>query len=407
MAGRRLDNWLKTYMEYTASLEAPDVFHFWTGVSTIAGALRRQVWIDQIHFQWTPNFYIILVSPPGIVNKTTTIGVGSRFLKQIPDINFGPNAITWQALVQTLAESTTSVQMPDGAYHQMSCITCSSGELGSLLDPHDRNMVDVLTDLWDGRLDSWKKVTKTSGTDVIENPWINIIAATTPSWLAENLGESAVGGGFTSRCVFVYADRKRHYIALPRYHMAEQHKQLKDDLAHDLEVIAMMRGEFTFSPEAIHWVEHWYASHWDKHSGTVASDRMAGYIGRKQTHIMKLAIVIAASQRDDLRLVPSDLQTAADIVDGLEDYQAKIFDRIGQTEGGRFTSMIVDIVRQMGAVERSALLRQVMRVMDERTFGTALQTAIAAKMVMQLQRGPHMMIVDTSKAGANGKPVNA
>lgn len=397
MASRRLANWLKSYMQYTASLEAPDEFHFWTGVSTIAGALRRQVWIDQIHFQWTPNFYIILVSPPGIVNKTTTIGVGSRFLKQIPDVNFGPNAITWQALVQALSESTTAFQMPDGTYHQMSCITCSSGELGSLLDPHDRNMVDVLTDLWDGRLDTWKKMTKTSGTDVIENPWINIIAATTPSWLGDNLGESAVGGGFTSRCIFIYADRKRHFIALPRYHMQEMHAHLREDLMHDLEAISMIKGEYTFTQEAIDWVTTWYRSHWEKHASTVASDRMAGYIGRKQTHIMKLSMVIAAAQRDDLVLQKSDLEEASLIVDSLETYQSKVFDRIGQTEGGRFTSMLVDIVQQLGAIDRSALLRHVIRVMDEKTFGIALNTAIAAKLVVQLQRDNNLLIVDASR----------
>lgn len=397
MSKRKLDDWLKNYMLYTSSLEAPDVFHFWTGVSTIAGALRRQVWIDQIHFQWTPNFYIILVSPPGIVNKTTTIGVGARFLKQIPDVNFGPNAITWQALVQALAESTTSVQLPDGTYHNMSCITCSSGELGSLLDPHDRSMVDVLTDLWDGRLDTWKKMTKTSGTDVIENPWINIIAATTPSWLGENIGESAVGGGFTSRCIFIYADKKRHYIALPKFHMPEVHAHLRDDLQHDLERIAMLKGEYHFHPDAIKWTEEWYRAHWEKHASTVASDRMAGYIGRKQTHIMKLAIVIAASQRDELLLQVSDLQTASMIVDSLEEFQSKVFDRIGQTEGGRFTSMLVDIVQQAGAIDKSALLRHVMRVMDDKTFNTALNTAISAKLVIQMQRGTSMVIMDASR----------
>jgi hypothetical protein len=398
MAGRRLDNWLKGYMEYTSALEAPDIFHFWTGVSTIAGALRRQVWIDQIHFQWTPNFYIILVSPPGLVNKTTTIGVGTKMLKTLPDVNFGPNAITWQALVQALAESTTAIQLPDGTYHQMSCITCSSGELGSLLDPHDRSMVDVLTDLWDGRLDTWKKVTKSSGTDVIENPWINIIAATTPSWLADNLGESAVGGGFTSRCVFVYGDKKRHFIALPRYHSKEISTSLKDELLHDLERIGMLRGEFNFTPEAIRWEEVWYRAHWEKHAETVATDRMVGYIGRKQTHKMKLAMVLSAAQRDDLLITVDDLVAAAEIVDMLEIYQAQVFEKIGQTEGGRYTAMIVEHVVRAGIIDKAELLRKVMRVMDEKTFTGAVNTAIAAKLIVQYNRGNAMLLVDATRA---------
>jgi hypothetical protein len=398
MAGRRLNDWLKAYMEYTSALEAPDTFHFWTGVSTIAGALRRQVWIDQVHFQWTPNFYIILVAPPGLVNKTTTIGVGTRLLRNLPDINFGPNAITWQALVQALAESTTAIELPDGTYQQMSCITCSSGELGSLLDPHDRSMIDVLTDLWDGRLDTWKKVTKSSGTDIIENPWINIVAATTPAWLADNLGESAVGGGFTSRCIFVYGEKKRHYIALPRYHMQEAHPEIQKDLIHDLERIGMLRGEFTFTSDAVKWAEQWYREHWEKNAATVATDRMVGYIGRKQTHKMKVAMVLSASARDDLIITVDDLQAAATIVDSLEGYQSQIFDRIGQTDGGRYTAMIMEHVVRAGVIEKSDLLRKVMRVMDEKTFQNAVNTAIAAKLAVQFNRGNSILIVDAARA---------
>jgi hypothetical protein len=44
--------------------------------STLAGALRRRVWLDQAYFRWHPNFYIVLVAPPGIVSKSTTAGVG-------------------------------------------------------------------------------------------------------------------------------------------------------------------------------------------------------------------------------------------------------------------------------------------------------------------------------------------
>jgi len=68
MSNRLLENWLKSYMHYSSFSEAPDKMHFWVGVSTIAGALRRRVWIDQGYFQWTPNFYIVFVSPPGIVS---------------------------------------------------------------------------------------------------------------------------------------------------------------------------------------------------------------------------------------------------------------------------------------------------------------------------------------------------
>ena len=69
---RNFPNWLTAYATYTADSESPREFHLWTGIWTLAGALRRRVWIDMRKFQWTPNFYIVLVGPPGIVNKSTT-----------------------------------------------------------------------------------------------------------------------------------------------------------------------------------------------------------------------------------------------------------------------------------------------------------------------------------------------
>ena len=76
MSSRKLKNWVDSYLVYSSASEAPDKFHFWTAVSTIAGALRRRVWIPQNYFDWTSNFYIILVAPPGIVSKSTTISIG-------------------------------------------------------------------------------------------------------------------------------------------------------------------------------------------------------------------------------------------------------------------------------------------------------------------------------------------
>ena len=67
------EGWLKTYVAHMRFNEAPSSFHFWVGVGTIAGALRRKVWTDHLTYQYTPNFYIILVAPPGVATKSTAI----------------------------------------------------------------------------------------------------------------------------------------------------------------------------------------------------------------------------------------------------------------------------------------------------------------------------------------------
>src|SRR5690606_40860563 len=61
----------------------------------------------------------------------------------------------------------------------------------------------------------------------------------------------------------------------------------------------------------------------------LASDRYSGYLARKQTHIHKLAIVLAAAQRNELEIRPEDLMTAERIMTSLEHDMAKVFESIG------------------------------------------------------------------------------
>jgi len=211
-------DWLQAYIQYASNSEAPTYMHFWSGVSAIAGALRRKVWFDMGHFAWYPNFYIIFVAPPGIVAKSTTSGIAMNLLRQVPGVKFGPDVVTWPALVTCFAESTEAFEY-ENDFHPMSCLTLESSEFGNLLDPTDRQMVDLLVHLWDGKQGEFKKSTKNNGSDEVSNPWINIIACTTPSWIAGNFPEYMIGGGFTSRCVFVYADQKAKLVPYPKMEM--------------------------------------------------------------------------------------------------------------------------------------------------------------------------------------------
>src|SRR6516164_4535938 len=110
---RKSANWLKSYMQYTRDSESPTTFHFWTGVSTLAGALRRRVWIDMRKFQWTPNFYIILVGPQGVAAKSTSISMGMNLLSKIKGVKFGPESMTWQKLARSLSDAIEYVEFTD------------------------------------------------------------------------------------------------------------------------------------------------------------------------------------------------------------------------------------------------------------------------------------------------------
>ena len=397
---RVLSDWLQAYLEYSSYSEAPEMFHFWSGVSTLAGALRRKVWIDQTYFQWTPNFYIVFVAPPGIVSKSTTMSIGMRLLKQIPDIKFGPDAVTWQALTESLANATEEIANPKtGEYHPMSCITIASSEFGTFLDPSDRAMVDALVSLWDGQIGVWEKATKTQGSDTIVNPWINMIACTTPSWIAQNFPEYMIGGGFTSRCIFVYGEEKRHLVAYPGLSVPKDITKLEADLVNDLHIISSMMGEMTLSPAAVKLGHAWYKQHYNSTLDEKYNDsKIAGYRARKQTHVHKLAIILAASRSSSLIVEEEDLIRAIEIVTSIEPLMPKVFQLIGRSDSARFTEAVVSTVNRFNIIDKAALVRELSKTLASREIEEGMRTAMDGGQIYLISQAGRVMVMSEQMA---------
>jgi len=345
---RRRSDWIMSYLDYASVTEAPRRMHFWAAVSTIAGALRRRVWIDMKRYQWYPSFYIIYVAPPGVVVKSTTIDISSDILRQVPGIKFGPNSITWQALVAAFSQSSESFEH-NGEFIPMSPLTLVASELGSLLNLQDKDMINLLIEMWDGKK-SYEKITKMSGNDTIEAPWINMQAATTPHWIADNMPQSMIGGGLSSRCIFVYGDKKEKYIAYVDEMVGDGDKALRDDLIKDLEAISILKGCFTISPAAREWGRAWYEKFWKETVTRMDDQMLEGYAARKQTHMHKLAMVLSASRGADLIITAEDLQLANRMLEDVEKDMPKVFSRIGRTEDSMQAERFIDFVRRRGTI---------------------------------------------------------
>lgn len=344
---RELPDWLTSFVDNTQWGEAPIHLYFWTGISTIAAALRRRVWLDMGTFAWYPNLYTLLVAPPGVVAKSSTVDLGfSQLLKKIPGINYGPSTMTWQALYDNFAEVGEEFPIPGGGMSQQFALTIVSSEFGITLNPKDNEMIDQLVHIWDGR--EMKKRTKKDGELLIPAPCLNLIACTTPAWIAENMPKYLIGGGLTSRMIFVYADKKARYIAYPQDHMPSDFVERQGRLVRDLERISTLVGAFTLTPDAKKWGGEWYENFHKVEAVKLDANLLGGYIARKQTLVHKVAMCLSASQGDSLTITRELLERAAALITQLEAAMPQIYSQVGQTEDAGGAQLLLSFLDRVG-----------------------------------------------------------
>jgi len=281
-----------------------------------------------------------------VVSKSSTADLALDMLREIPGINFGPDSITWQSLVTAFAASCESFLYKE-EYYPMSALTLVSSELGLLLNMQDRDMVNLFITLWDGRK-RFDKSTKMSGKDLVEAPWITLLGCTTPPAIAENMPRLAVGGGFTSRCIFVYREEKERLIYDPSQEATEDDfDTIRRALVHDLEHISLnLVGPFGAMPQARDWEKAWYEDLWHRVYPECSSPILRNYLSRKQTHLCKLAMVLAASRRDTMILEREDFEDANQMLINVEPDLEKVFALIGKTEDSAGADRLVEFVKR-------------------------------------------------------------
>ena len=378
------------YMQFVSNSEAPDFIHFWCAVGAISGALGRRCWLDLGNFDFTPNMYIVLVAPPGVVAKSTTISTAVSLLKEVQGIHFGPDIATPQALLDYFADSADFFEL-DGAIHRHSSLFVESSEFGNLFRNKDDVLSNLLIALWDGKRGSFQKSTRMHGKTTIENPLLTILAATTPSWISHHISEQMLSGGFVSRCLFPYAARKQRLIAYPQgksEEVALVRAAFRKKLISILQSVRAMQGPFRLSPEAHEYGEHWYSHHFSYIPLTYDSVRFSGYRERKQVHAHKIAMCLSAGESSSRIIERRHLELAMTMLEALEKDFDKVFTSVGQSGVSRNVDKLIQYVHLRGHAKLSEAHAAVHKYFpSSTTFGDVLRGCLEAGYLLKHGHG--------------------
>jgi hypothetical protein len=381
---RELSNWLEKYLSYTENSESPISYHTWCGLSVIAGALQRRVYLN-----WGlgrviyPNLYTVLVGPSGRTRKGVAIGVAKDILKQVPGITVAPESSSGrQAMILAMKRALVNFQDPtDGRIKFHSAVTAFSEELSVFLGQGDIAYLSNLTDWYDSK-DDWEYETVGRGKDSLQGLCLNLMGGTAPDWIQSMIPQEALGGGFTSRIIFIVEEVKRKIV--PKYIPTQQELEMKEVLVRDLERISQLSGEMLFTPEAEVLYINWYIKQDTELSAgkpAIPDLRFAGYCERRATHLQKLMLLTSASRGDDLKITAADFHHAMRLLQGAEINMHKTFGGLGKSKTSEPTDQIASFIKKVGITTKKLLMRHFYRDIDADTLARVEATMLAAGMV--------------------------
>lgn len=310
-------NWIDAYLAYTGESESPEEYHRWVAISVLAGVLRRRVFFPMGYFNLYPNQYIVLVGPPGRCKKSTAMRIGRTLIGEVSVVKFTTDSVTRERLIQDLTQASQ-----DGH----SSMTAYSSELATLLTSSGLDMVSFLTDIYDSPPE-WSHQTKMGGTNKIKAPYLNLIAATTPVWMAKALPMDTVGIGLTSRIIFVFQDTPR--VRHPFPELSQEQLELQKMLIHDLNQIATVSGEFKLTVDSKEFYRQWYESR-TLQPNTSGDSRLDGYFERKPMHVLKVAMAVSAAVKNSTVLEVEDIKGAMLLLESAEATMPKVFANVGK-----------------------------------------------------------------------------
>jgi hypothetical protein len=318
---RRLFSWVDGFLEYTKNLPSAEIFRKWAAIAAIAGALERKVWIYVPAYKANlyPNLYTIFVGPPAS-GKTIATSITQTLWSKMGDHHLAPNSVSRASLMDALREAERSIIRPQDtpSVIKFNSLLVVANELGVLMPEYGADFMNTLTDIYDGKRYGEKK----RGSElnyVLLAPQINILSATTPSYLNAIMPEGAWDQGFISRVSMIYSGES---VINDIFFGAEENEHEFDILLHDLKLIGNLYGKLVFTEEAAKALGKW---HMLKGPPIPDHPRLQHYNGRRTTHLLKLCMVASVSQRNDLIINVEDYNTALDWLLEAERYMPDIF----------------------------------------------------------------------------------
>jgi len=239
-------------------------------------------------------------------------------------------------------------------------------------------MIEILTDLFDSH-GRWDYETDGVGMDNIRGVCVSCFAASTPTWIAGNLPPESIGGGFTSRCVLIYGDKKYKEVAIPD----ELDPKLYTALIQDLNRISGLVGEFTWDDATREYFTDWYSTIPAKVK-KIKDARLHTFMSRIHVVVLKVAMALRVAYSEELVLTTDDLGKAIETVEATLEDASQALGGHGRSKTSHDVEVILRQLKMSGKLSFTELLRMNHRNTNKTELEDVMETITGLGYVKEL-----------------------
>lgn len=400
---RNFPNFLSAYQDWAEDKFVPPQFSTFAGLSIIAGALERKVWLPWTEtFNFYPNIYVILVARPG-VGKSVAVGRATDVIRgmnrKTGTINIMPSQVTEAKFIELMGHGrsfTQKVGEKEIVTFQNAGYYYASEASNSLRDIFG-SFIACLTDFYDCP-PHWERGTKKDGKKIsLQNVCVNLLAGSTFDYLGKLINDENVQGGFASRIIYVVNSENvvRHQEFQGGLSNADRvvRGKYQEALEADLAEINSIVGPVEATPEFKAAWEQWFPTSEAKRF-KFNSEKIQSLLARTNTNAIKLSIILSAAESNDRILHLRHWEKAVELLEAVNAKVPTIFSeaKAAQGPGVRGNALTHKILQ----IARSGR-KTISEVRAEMTLGCHSAHTVEAVLNSLLQQG--MLIQGSAEAG--------
>lgn len=383
-------NFVEAFLDYNSASESPTEYFKWCAYAVLAATLRDNCFIDLgRNRKIYPNLFVILLSKySSLARKGGALRPALRLLQQVENTHLINGKSSIAGIIDELNENfkNSAGRIFIGAsgiiYNEE--LTAAFVE-----EPH---LVDTLTDWYDFH-DNWGERLRGSGKKTLKRVCVSLLVGTNEESFPNFATSKVLYGGLLARSLLVYATKYRHLNSLEY----EDKTQFQDDkhLVGYLRQVAGLNGEFIRTTEAKKTYDKWYHAYMNN-----VRPSATGVEGRIHTTIRKLSMIIAISQRPELRVEKCHVDQAIDECLELVKNYNLVTSAMVRSPVGRLGALILRelLVVNGNFLTRRELLQRFYGETDSETLDKTLQTFIEAGFLVTSKVGQDVGVCLTDLA---------